>query len=116
MLLLMNRYFLFCTLLCLWFASTVNGQFSVPTGGTTRKYATPPGGPGSSYAKAISIHAPDWNSGINTEYNYVRTHFPNCKAVKHSREFYTDKTYDVITFTMPDGTKGALYFRYWKHS
>lgn len=103
---------LFClALVC----ASVNAQ-SIPTGGTTRKYATPPGGPGSSYNKAISIHAPDWNSGIKAEYAYVQKHFPSCKAVKHSREWYTDKTYDVISFTTPEGTTRAVYFRYWKHS
>ena len=111
----MKRFFL-GALICLFGVLHANAQFTIRSGGTTRKYATPPGGPGSSYAKAISIHSADWTSGIKTEYSYVRTHFPKCTAVKHSREWYTDKTYDVITFTMPDGTTKALYFRYLKHS
>lgn len=112
----MKRYLLFCTLGCLLAVPAASAQIGINSRGTTRKFATPPGGPGSSYNKAISIHAPDWTSGVNTEYNYVRAHFPKCKALKHSREWYTDKTYDVITFLMPDGTTRALYFRYWKHS
>ena len=112
----MKKYLLFWTVCCWLLAAAANGQMSIPTGGTTRKYATPPGGPGSSYAKAIPIHAPDWKSGVNAEYNYLRTHFPSSKAVNHAREFYTDKTYDVITFTTSDGTRRALYFRYLKHS
>jgi hypothetical protein len=112
----MKRCPLFYILCYLFVASALYGQMGITAGGTTRKFATPPGGPGSSYAKAIPIHAPDWNSGIKTEYNYVQKHFPNAKAVNHGREWYTNKTYDVITLTMPDGTKRVLYFRYWKHS
>jgi hypothetical protein len=96
--------------------SVADAQIGITAHGTTRKYVTPPGGPGSSYQKAIIIHSPDWSSGVNSEFNYVQSHFPGCKIVNHSREYYTGKTYDIITFTARDGTRGAMYFNYRKHS
>ena len=94
-----------------------HGQIGVfSKGATTRKVENSSGGPGSSYKKAVPIHAADWKSGVASEYSYIQTHFPGCKALNHAREFYTDKTFDVITFTASDGVKRAVYFRYLKHS
>src|SRR5689334_3170624 len=106
-------FFVFCLLAP---AVVVDAQIGITAHGTTRTYTTPPGGPGSSYQKAIVIHSTDWSSGVNTEYNYVQSHFPGCKIVNHAREFYTGKTYDIITFMSRDGAKAAMYFNYRKHS
>jgi len=97
-------------------AHTVSAQFSVSSNSGTIRKRNNSGGPGANYSKAIIIHSTDWKSGIATEYNYVRTHFPNCKAINHIREFYTGKTYDIITFTEPSGEKRAVYFNYRQHS
>ena len=96
--------------------SVAEAQIGITANGTTRKYATPPGGPGSSYQKAIIIQSADWTSGLTNEYNYVQSHFPGCKIVNHSREYYTGRTYDIISFTARDGSRGAMYFNYRKHS
>jgi hypothetical protein len=110
---LLLRPFIVCLLAV---TAVAEAQIGITAHGTTRKYATPPGGPGSSYQKAIIIHSADWSSGVNTEYNYVQSHFPGCKIVNHAREYYTGKTYDIITFTARDGTRGTKYFDYRKHS
>jgi hypothetical protein len=97
-------------------ATAAEAQIGITAHGTTRKYATPPGGPASSYQKAIIIHSPDWSSGVNNEYSYMRSRFPGCKIVNHAREFCTRETYDIITFTTRDGTTGAVYFNHRQHS
>src|SRR3954451_13447232 len=103
--------------ICLLSAVAVaEAQIGITAHGTTRKYATPPGGPGSSYQKAIIIHSADWSSGVNTEYHYVQSHFPGCKIVNHARESYTGRTYDIVRFTGRDGSTAAMYFDYRKHS
>ena len=108
---------LFCALCLLLVVNAAQGQIGVfSKGATNRKVEKSGGGPGSTYNKAISIHAADWKSGVATEYSYIQTHFPGSKALNHAREYYTDKTFDVITFTTADGVKRAVYFRYWKHS
>jgi hypothetical protein len=90
-------------------------EIGISSGGTTRKFVTPPGGPGSSYRKAITIEARDDNSGIKSEYAYLAAHFPGCKAINYKREFYSKRTYDIITFTAPNGETRALFFEYIIH-
>src|SRR5438552_15964034 len=68
------------------------------------------GGNGTSYRKAILVHAPAGSNPVGPEYDYVLSHFRGCKVVKHQREFYTFKTYDIISFTTSDGATRALFF------
>jgi hypothetical protein len=96
------------TLLC---TLSISAQIGISSGGTTRKFVTPPGGPGSSYNKAISIHGTKKDSGVHAEYAYLASHFPGAKPLNHSREFYTYRMYDVITFQTSAGEKRALYFQ-----
>jgi hypothetical protein len=112
----MNRLILVCTIVCSIGSTPVNGQIEASShGGTIRKFVVPPGGPGSSYAKAVVITASDDTSGIGSEYRYLSAHFPGSKPINHGREFYTKRTYDIITFTTPDSQKRALYFEYHIH-
>jgi hypothetical protein len=101
-----------CLSLTLFGSSTMTAQIGIQAGGTTRTFATPPGGPGSSYNKAIVIHGSKSDSGVRSEYGYLAAHFPGSKALNHSREYYTKRTYDVLTFVTHDGQKRALYFEY----
>jgi|1185.fasta_scaffold58477_2 hypothetical protein len=112
----MKRMLLLLPLFLSLCAGVAEAQIGITAHGTTRKYATPPGGPGSSYQKAIIIHSADWSSGVNTEYHYVQSHFPGCKIVNHARESYTGRTYDIVRFTGRDGSTAAMYFDYRKHS
>lgn len=96
-------------------ASTAHGQMGVTNGGTTRKFVSVTGGNGSSFGKAIVIHAHDWTSGVDTEYAYVSSHFPGAKVVNFSRQYSLRTTYDIITFTTRDGKTQVLYFDYRKH-
>ena len=90
----------------------MSAQFGAPlTGGTVRRQSgSSKAGPGSSYRKAIPIHSADYTSGVKSEYGYLAAHFPGAKPVNHGREYYTKRTYDVITFVTPDGERRALYF------
>ena len=89
----------------------MSAQIGISSGGTTRTFVTPPGGPGSSYNKAISIHGTKKDTGVHAEYAYLASHFPGAKPLHHSREFYTYRMYDVITFQTAAGQKRALYFQ-----
>jgi len=90
----------------------VGAQMEIPSGGTIRKLNAPPGGPGSSYYRAIPITASDETSGVASEYAYLARNFPGSKAINHSREWYTGRRYDVITFTTSGGEKRILFFAY----
>ena len=96
-----------------WIAALpLHGQMEIPTGGTIRKLNAPPGGPGSSYQRALPITARDETSGVKTEYAILAKTFPGSKPLNHSREWYTGRRYDVISFTTAGGERRWLYFRY----
>ena len=95
----------------LFLGGTACGQ-GISNGGTRRTVFRERGGKGSSYTKAIVIHARDWESGIPKEYQYLSSHFPGSKSISHTRQLYTHYTYDIVTFTTADGKKRALYFSY----
>ena len=74
------------------------------------------GGNGTSYRKALLVHAPAGSNPSGREYEHVMSRFPTCKLVKYQREFYTAKTYDILTFVTPDGATRALFFQIaWEH-
>src|ERR1043165_7071472 len=101
----MKTIWLVCVMLCGLVITSVHAQMEIPSGGTIRKLNAPPGGPGSSYHRAIPITAADENSGVPAEYAYLARNFPGSKPVNHSREWYTGRRYDVITFTTRGGEK-----------
>jgi len=110
---LMNRLaLLLCGALCGIAVIPLSAQMEIQTGGTIRKLNAPPGGPGSSYQRAIPITASDERSGVPSEYAYLAKNFPGSKPINHSREWYTGRRYDVITFTTSGGQKRNLFFAY----
>ena len=98
--------------LCSFIVTGASAQMEIPTGGTIRKTNAPPGGPGSSYQRALPITARDQTSGVRTEYAILAKTYPGSKPTNHSREYYTGRRYDVITFTTAGGEKRWMYFRY----
>jgi hypothetical protein len=107
----MNRITVLCVVVFWFLCASTYGQGPITANGTLRK-STPPGGPGSSYANAVTIYASDANSGVASEYQYLSAHFPGSKPINHSREYYTNRKYDVLTFATPDGKTRRLYFDY----
>jgi len=107
----MNRTALLCFIVSWFVCMSGYGQGAITANGTLRKSA-PRGGPGSSYANAVTIYASDANSGVASEYRYLSAHFPGSKPINHSREYYTNRKYDVLTFATPDGKTSRLYFDY----
>jgi len=106
----MNRLLILCGALLA--VIQANAQMEIQSGGTIRRLNAPPGGPGSSYHKAIPITASDEQSGVKSEYAYLARNFPGSKPINHSREWYTGRRYDVITFTSSSGEKRILFFAY----
>ena len=99
-----------------WVAlSVVDAQMEIQSGGTIHKLNPPPGGPGSSYQRAIPITAPDETRGVKMEYAYLARNYPGATPLNHSREWYTGRRYDVITFTTSAGQKRTLFFAYSVH-
>src|SRR5437868_14287627 len=112
---LINRSLSLCAALCWLAVVSLNAQTEIQSGGTIRKANSPPGGPGSSYQRAIPITAMDATSGIKSGYAYLARSFPGSKAINHSREVYTGRRYDVITFTTSGGQTRILFFAYAIH-
>ena len=108
----MNHLLILCATLCCFIVTGANAQMEIPTGGTIRKTNAPPGGPGSSYQRAIPVTARDATSGVRTEYAILAKSYPGSKPTNHSREYYTGRRYDVITFSTAGGEKRSIYFRY----
>ena len=110
----MNRTTALCVVVFWFLCASSYGQGAITANGTLRK-STPPGGPGSSYRNAVTIYASDDNNGVASEYRYLSAHFPGSKLINRTREFYTNRTYDVLTFATPDGKTSRLYFDYRIH-
>jgi hypothetical protein len=100
---------LVCTIVCL--TNNVNASEEVYFRASPgKRVKIGGGGNGTSYRRAILVHAPSGANPVGPEYDYVMSHFPACKVVRHQREYYTSRTYDIITFTLPDGATRALFF------
>src|SRR5205823_11067912 len=106
----LRLYIVVSTVVCLTNIATATEEvyFRASPG---KKVTLGGGGNGTSYRKAILVHAPSGSNPVGAEYEYVVSHFRGCKIVKHQREFYTSRTYDIITFTSADGATRALFFQ-----
>lgn len=74
---------------------------------TVIKYA---GGNGSSIENAVVILGADEMSGVRAEYSWLDKHFPGWKGENQSLLSQKGKDYDVMDFTLPDGSKHTIYF------
>jgi hypothetical protein len=68
------------------------------------------GGDGSSLKKAIIVKAPNEESGVRAEYEYIRQHYPGSKEGDQSLQESKGKSYDVMELTTAEGKKKTLYF------
>jgi len=68
------------------------------------------GGNGLSYATAVVVHASDKGSGVKSEYDYIRAHYPGHHFISQALAFDHGKSYDIMTFTSADRKKHVLYF------
>ncbi len=68
------------------------------------------GGDGSSFEKAIIVKAPDEQSGVHAEHEYIRQHFPGSAEGSQGLQSSKGRHYDVMNFTTADGTMKTLYF------
>ena len=68
------------------------------------------GGNGSSYKTAIVVHASDEKSGVHSEYEYIRAHYPGAQFRGQVLALENGKSYDVMTFLDGSGKKRVLYF------
>lgn len=80
-------------------------------GGSPRKMvpASYAGGDGSSFEKAIIIHASDEKSGVDAEYAYLKKHFPDYVTQSQSLKEHNGKAYDVLEFRTA-GKKRVIHF------
>ncbi|MGE5625500.1 MAG: hypothetical protein ACM3ZT_08140 [Bacillota bacterium] len=68
------------------------------------------GGDGSSVAKAVVILGATEMTGVGAEYQWLDAHFQGWKGQDQSLLNQDKKVYDVMNFTMPDGSKHTVYF------
>lgn len=68
------------------------------------------GGDGSSLEKAIVVKAPNEESGVHAEHEYIRQHYPGSEEGRQSLQNSKGRAYDAMDFTTADGKKKTLYF------
>jgi hypothetical protein len=68
------------------------------------------GGDGSSVDKAVVILGATESTGIRAEYLWLDAHYPEWKGHDQSLLNQDKRVYDVMNFTMPDGSKHTVYF------
>jgi hypothetical protein len=73
----------------------------------SKKYG---GGNGLTFKEAIVIKENNEMSGIISEYNWLKIHYPNYRIWHQSLTSYNDKPYDVITILTSDGKMMDIYF------
>jgi len=68
------------------------------------------GGDGSSVAKAVVILGATEESGVLAEYRWLDARFPGWKGGDQSLLNQDKKVYDVMNFTLPDGSRHSIFF------
>ena len=68
------------------------------------------GGDGTSIEKAVVILGADEMSGVKAEYTWLSGHYPGWNGTNQSLLNKDGKVYDVMDFTLPDGSKHTAYF------
>lgn len=65
---------------------------------------------GSSYERAIIITEKTETSGIDAEYKWLSVHYPGYTMDGQSLLFEKGRSYDLMEFKTPDGSKHSIYF------
>jgi hypothetical protein len=108
-------------LVCIWFVVCQTPSSATETIRTPaslqREGITLSGGDGSSFEKAIIIHAHDEKQAVMAEYEYMLLHYRALQLISLVRVRYNGKHYDVLTYyencevcRTPNWRKRAFYF------
>lgn len=68
------------------------------------------GGDGSSFGKAIVVHAASESVGVRAEYAWIYGHWPGASRGKQELLMNGGRSYDSLTFTDASGQLHTLYF------
>jgi len=68
------------------------------------------GGDGSSVEKAVVILGATESTGTRAEYLWLDSHYPGWQSHDQSLLNQGHRVYDVMSFTMPDGSRHNVYF------
>ena len=68
------------------------------------------GGDGSSVQKAVSVLGATEMTGVAAEYRWLDDRYPGYKMHDQSLLNQGQRAYDVMNFTMPDGSEHTVYF------
>lgn len=104
----MRRGFVAFVLAGLWLTALpalADAPVSPPTAGIRFT-----GGDGSSIEKAVVILGATEATGVGAEYLWLNAHFPEWKGRDQSLLNQGKRVYDVMNFTMPDGSRHTVYF------
>lgn len=102
--LLLGTYLIALPLLCL----SAPAYSSIPT--PTPAAVSFAGGDGISLTKAVVILGATESTGVHAEYVWLGQHYPGWKGTNQSLLNQDGKVYDVMDFTLPDGSKHTIYF------
>ena len=78
-----------------------------PTPASNVRFA---GGDGSTIEKAVVILGATEATGVHAEYEWLDSHYPGWKGEDQSLLNGAKKVYDVMNFTLPDGSKHTVFF------
>lgn len=65
---------------------------------------------GSSYEKAIVINETHEGAGVNDEYAWIRSNYPNSKTKSQELVYHEKKPYDILNIITADGKTISVYF------
>jgi len=103
----MKRLLLACLLLLSWFGGSPVYAATPPPSPSTVSFA---GGDGTSIEKAVVILGATEATGVHAEYEWLDSHYPGWKGHDQALANAGKKVYDVMNFTLPDGSKHTVFF------
>lgn len=77
---------------------------------STGSGANAPVAEGSSFEKAIVIHASSEGAGVKMEYAWIRTNLPGFRPAGQSLQNHEGRPYDVIHLVSSGGDRREVYF------
>ena len=91
-------------------ASQSGSHIGAPTESGRSSAPAVAGADGSSFEKAIIIHAADEGSGVKAEYAWIREHIPGGMPAGQALLNHGSKIYDLIHVKLQDGSMRDVYF------
>ncbi|MBB3186912.1 hypothetical protein [Microbacter margulisiae] len=106
----MKKVILFIFVALLIASCSTTKRFSNATAPAQTVLANNAGRDGSSYQKAIIIHASSESTGVPAEYQWLKNHYPGYQTKMQTLVFHQKKPYDIIEIVTAEGQDKNIYF------